>query len=129
MSPIYELTEWLKLSPDLANHKFFVGLWSDSSSSAGDKVVSLMSEGGPSRDVDVGRRNVRVRIMTEQNATSTANAKKALVYTSEQLTQRLRTDYRTCGIAQIRLIGDIIGPGQTAENRLWCELNLQLTTF
>lgn len=128
MNPFPELIDWLKESPDLAPLEFWPGVWRDTTANAGSRLCALMSVGGRGMtDVDYG--TIRILLLSPQKGTTIAGEKTAMAEIAYNLRQRLKTDYRTCNIGQIRLIGGIIGPGQTENDRIWFQLQFELISF
>lgn len=122
MTPIYAFLEWLQLMPELQNFDAQVGLWQ----AVPGPVVNLMSVGGaPGTGPEVYLDDVRVLLI---GSADTQNRWKLDLYeVAFAIRERLDDDYRACGIAQIRLMGGIIGPGETEEGRVWYEMNFRLT--
>lgn len=124
MSPIDALWQWLQEVPELAAMKQFRGAWRDQPDNAGQRLVSMVLSGGPQGTVETLYPRIRVLLMGPQGQRADA---KALGDIAWDLALRMQDDYQACGVAQIRLIGGIIGPGYTTEDRAWYELNLELT--
>lgn len=124
MNPIDALWQWLQEVPELAAMKQFRGVWRDQPDNAGDRLVSMVLNGGAQGTVETLYPRIRVLLMGPQGKRADA---KPLGDVAWNLALRMQNDYQACGVAQIRLIGSIIGPGYTTEDRAWYELNLELT--
>ena len=122
---ITQLIAWLKTNPGLAAGQadYFRGQVSDNANNAGRRLVSVQATGGGT-GVELDASNVRMLVWGPQN--NPAGEMVAIENSLKAICQRLKTDYKTCGIAQIAVIGGIIGPGRTMENRPWYELNFQI---
>jgi hypothetical protein len=124
---ITELIAWLKTNPGLlsADALYFRGQVADTPANAARRLVSVLGVGGDD-GVLLDMQEIRVMVLGPQG--NPAGEMAAIETTLKTMQQRLKTDYKTCGIAQIRVIGGIIGPGRTTEDRPWYEINLQLLT-
>lgn len=122
---VTELIAWLKTNPGLAatDALYFRGQVADSATNAGSRLVSVQAVGGDT-GVLLDMQEVRVLVFGPQNNPA---GEMAVIETAlKTMQQRLKTDYKACDIAQIKVIGGIIGPGRTTEDRPWYEINLQL---
>lgn len=123
-----ELIAWLKTNPGLApaDADYFRGMVTDNNGNLTRRLVSVQVVGGQRAGVELDVTNVRLLVFGPQS--NPAGAMVAIEDALKTMCQRLKTDYKTCGIAQIAVIGGIIGPGRTDENRSWYELNLEILT-
>lgn len=124
---ITELITWLKTNPGLltTDALYFRGQVADNATNATRRLVSVLGTGGDD-GVLLDMQDVRVMVLGPKG--NPAGEMAAIETALKTMQQRLKTDYKTCGIAQIRVIGGIIGPGRTLEDRPWYEINLQLLT-
>jgi len=124
---VTELIAWLKTNSGLTGTeaRYFRGQVIDDSTTASARLVSVLANGG-SAGLELDPVNARVMVFGPRQPP--AGEMQAIENALKTLSKRLKTDYRTCGIAQIKVIGGIIGPGRTTENRPWYEINLQLLT-
>lgn len=122
MTPIDAVFEWLLESPGADQFEQVRGIWRGTESPDGQFAVLMSLPGrSPGPDTDYGM--LRLLLLGAEEQPYMELEEFAL-----SLQQRLRTDYKACGIAQILLTGGIIGPGLTEENRPWYELNLSIIT-
>lgn len=124
MNNIDALTEWLKSEQALANAVYFRGPWIDDSNNANNYLVSIAGSGGGGTNVFTRKQNIRVIILGPIDG----NTQTLDDIAAQTLRRTINGDYQACGITQIEVIGGIIGPGITTENRPWCEINFQLIT-
>lgn len=118
------MIEWLKLQDWLSSAAYFRGPWVDDANNRESYLVSLAGSGGGGTDVFTRKQNIRVIMLGPVNG----NTRTIEDIATETVRRTLLDDYQACSIAQIEVIGGIIGPGITTENRPWCEVNFQLIT-
>ena len=120
------LIAWLKTNPGLTavDALYFRGQYSDTAANTTRRLVSVQGVGGDT-GVLLDMQEVRVLVLGPQG--NPAGEMAAIETALQTMQQRLKTDYTACDIAQINVIGGIIGPGRTTEDRPWYEINLQLT--
>lgn len=124
ISPLQALIDWLKADPNWGSYDLNVarGMWRDSPTNANKRIAQVMLDGG--RPPVVASYNlVKLTLLGPQKGTAVAGELEQIAV---NLRERLYTDYKACDVAQIRLVGGIIGPGYTAEDRPWVELNLEI---
>lgn len=126
MNTLSRLIDWLKTNPGIGPGQadYWRGIWKDNATNKSKRLVSVMAVGGPAGGVLLDQVNYRVLLLGPQDPP--AGESEALHDVLTALCKRLKIDYSACEIAQIRVIGGIIGPGLTTENRPWYEINLQL---
>ena len=122
---VTELIAWLKTNPGLTavDALYFRGQYSDTAANTTRRLVSVQGVGGDT-GVLLDMQEVRVIVLGPQG--NPAGEMAAIETALKTMQQRLKTDYKACDIAQIKVIGGIIGPGRTTEDRPWYEINLQL---
>lgn len=123
-SPLQSLIDWLKADPNWATYNLNIarGMWRDSPTNANKRIAQVMLNGG--RAPVVASYNLASLILLgPQKGMAQAGELEQIAV---NLRERLYTDYKACDVAQIRLVGGIIGPGYTAEDRPWVELNLEI---
>ena len=118
---------WLEADPTWAakSFQFALGKWTDSPNNAQSRIALLSQGGGRAPVPDVGFDGVSLVLLGPQKGQMQAGALQQIAV---DIRQRLFTDYKVCGVTQIRLVGGIIGPGYTTENRPWIELSLEVIT-
>jgi len=124
LSNIDALIEWLKLQDWLSTAVYFRGPWVDDDSNRDKYMVSLAGSGGGGSNVFTRKQNIRVIMLGPIDG----NTQTLDEIAAATLSRTITGDYQACGITQIEVIGGIIGPGITTENRPWCELNFQVIT-
>lgn len=124
MNNIDAMIEWLKLQDWLSSAAYFRGPWVEDNNNREKYLVSLGGSGGGGTDVFTRKQNIRVIMLGPING----NTRTIEDIATETVRRTLLDDYQACSIAQIEVIGGIIGPGITTENRPWCEVNFQLIT-
>lgn len=126
ISPITALETWLKADPAWTSYGFdmFRGPWADSPANANKRLCALAMNGGRS-PTQATYRIVSFIMLGPRNGRADAPALEAIAVS---LDERLKTDFMTCEVAQIRLLSGIVGPGYTAESRPWYELQFEITT-
>lgn len=124
MNNIDAMTEWLKLQDWLSSAVYFRGPWIEDKNNKDKYIVSLAGSGGGGQGVFTRKQNIRIIMLgpIKGNSQTLDNIAKSM------LSRLIGDDYQACGIAQIELIGGIIGPRITTEGRPWCELNFQVIT-
>lgn len=125
MSALETLLDYFKKEPILANADGWIGQWADNNANAAKYIVAVRHDGGSGNTVtrNIGRVSAIFLGPVDNKA-----AKVPLEQAVENIVARVRTEYKACGIAQIKLLGGIIGPGYTAEKRAWFELNFEIIT-
>ncbi len=121
---ISALDNWLESRLDLSSFKRYRGVWVADPANKTSRIIAFMQTGGGGQNISVRTQPVRVLILSAEKGQSDAIA---LSDFANSIFDTLEQDYKTCGVAQIRPIGGIIGPGLTMENRVWFEMTLQLT--
>jgi hypothetical protein len=124
LNNIDALIDWLKINPTLVGADYFRGPWEENENNTDKFLVALMGNGGGGQSPYTRQQNIRVIMLGPING----NTQELDNIAASTLNRLLSGDYKACGIAQIEVIGGIIGPGITTENRPWCELNFQLIT-
>jgi hypothetical protein len=124
LNNIDALIEWLKAEQALTDAVYFRGPWVEDDNNRESYLVSLGGSGGGGSNVFTRKQNIRVIILGPVDG----NTQSLDDIAAQTLRRTLSGDYTACSIAQIEIIGGIIGPGITTENRPWCELNFQVIT-
>lgn len=126
MTATDEVLAWIQAVPEFAGYVPSRGAWVESAALDDKRILALFSEGGGNPGVIERYPRVRVLILGKRNERAVAGAVAELVQHVELLAQRGFTEYKSGCLTQIRMIGDIIGPGYTTENRPWVEINFEL---
>ena len=127
MSPIEEVLAWVQAVPEFADYVPSRGAWTDSPTLDSQRILSLVAESGGTPGVIERYPRIRVLVVGKRDERSVAGAVAELNNHAEILAQRVFAEYKSGCLTQIRMIGDIIGPGYTVEGRPWFELNFELT--
>lgn len=126
MTATDEVLAWIQAVPEFAAYVPSRGLWVESAALDDKRILALYGEGGGNPGVIERYPRVRVLILGKRGERNVAGAVAELANHAEILAQRAFAEYRSGCLTQIRAIGDIIGPGYTAEDRPWFELNFEL---
>lgn len=125
-TPYESLSEWLKEEPEWAACTFFRGPWRDLAANRNRRLVSLVEEPAPI-DVHEQRYMYRIVLVGPLDWESKVAELKALRDLMQIIADRITgEDYEACGVAQIEVIGGIMGPGYTDTGRPWYGVTLQL---
>lgn len=126
-NPLEAVREWLEADPNWAGYQFSLarGIWRDTAANAAKRIAALSMNGGRAPIAEVSYNLVSLILLGPQKGQADAPAIEAIAI---GIRDRLFNDYKACGVAQIRLVGGIIGPGFTAEDRPWIELSLEIIT-
>lgn len=125
-TPYEALSDWVKKDPALAACQIFRGPWSDVAGQENDRLLSIVEEPGL---IDVHQQTYlyRVVLVAPKNWDKLNQETKALRDLMQVFVTRLTgDDFQACGVAQIDVIGGIMGPGYTETGRPWYGIVLQL---
>lgn len=120
-----ELEAWLNaIIPASYGFTFVVGEWVEPTNGDDIRYCAITQEGGRDVDVDDRRPNYRVVLIGRRNQRGDARELAA----AAEILMKATIDpaLLPCGAANIRAMGEPVGPGVTAEQRAWFSLNLQL---
>lgn len=127
MSPYEALSEWLKQDPTWATCKYFRGPWRDLESQRNERLVSIVEDDG---QIEVVEQTYvyRVVLVGPTDWESRTGELKNLRGLMQRVITRItdEDDAEACGVAQIDVIGGIMGPGYTDTGRPWYGVSLQL---
>lgn len=128
LTPYEALSDWLKEDPQWAACVFYRGPWRDLEPNRNRRLVSLVEEPGR---VDVHQQMYmyRVVLVGPLDWESQPAELKALRDLMQRIITRITDgeDFEPCGVAQLEVIGGIMGPGYTDTARPWYGVTLQLT--
>lgn len=127
MSPYEALSEWLKQDSPWATCKYFRGPWRDLESQRNERLVSIVEDDGQIEQV-MQTYTYRVVVVGPTDWESRTGELKNLRDLMQRIITRLTVegDTEACGVAQIDVIGGIMGPGYTDTGRPWYGISLQL---
>lgn len=128
MTATDEVLAWIMAVPEFAGYVPSRGMWVESASLDDKRILALYGEGGGNPGVIERYPRVRVLILGKRGERNVAGAVAELAAHAELLALRTFTEYRAECVAQFRMLGDIVGPGYTTEDRPWLEINLELIT-
>lgn len=127
MNAYEAISDWLKADPMWAACKFFRGPWRDLEPQRNERLVSIVEDPGT---VEVFEQTYvyRIVLVGPQDWESKTAELKALRDMMQRIVTRLTVgeDQKACGVAQIDVIGGIMGPGYTDTGRPWYGVTLQL---
>lgn len=127
MTPYESLSDWLKEDPQWSACKYFRGPWRDLESMRNERLVSIVEDDGQI-DAVLQLYTYRVVVVGPLDWETRAGELKALRELMQRIPDRLtkEEDTQACGVAQIDVIGGIMGPGYTDTGRPWYGVSLQL---
>lgn len=116
------LVDWLTavLGTD---YQYSRGMWVDHAAIKNLFVCSVQATGGPAVDVEDRRPRFRVLLLGPENGRQHAQQVQA---DAEALIAATMDGAAPCGAANIRAMTEVIGPGYTAENRAWVQVDFQV---
>lgn len=108
-----------------ADYDYFPGQWVEDDANAARNFCAIRISGGPVPTLDVRKRNVQLTLVGPRNA---REAYRKLISDADSLIDGSLADDRKvpCGAANIRSMGEPVGPGYTTENRAWVSLSFEL---
>ena len=120
---VVEMADWLKAILG-AKYELWVGAWEDNKANKDKFIVSAQQLPGSGPVVDVRTANYKIILLGPQNGQATKleimQAGSALVAAC------IEHAIIPCGAAHIVSLGEAMGPGLTAENRPWAQVNFRL---
>lgn len=126
MTPLESFVEWLEAVPAVSGYTLSRGMWQDDESAYQTRFIALMAGAGRAPGIIERYPVVRVLVLGKRGERNVAGAVAELeAFANSLIEQAAAVPYTEC-LAQVRPIGDIMGPGYTTEDRPWYELNFQL---
>jgi hypothetical protein len=126
--PVEVVKQWLEAVPGWSGFGFELaqGIWRDSPTNSSKRLCVLTAmPGRTSLDPELTYDSVRVIFLSAQKGNADTNPLRAIVY---GLRDRLVSNFKVCDVSQLRLQGSPVGPGFTAEERAWYEINIEVTS-
>lgn len=124
MSPIEAVYQWMQEDSRLAALRFYRGMWQDDVSNATERLCCIAVSGGRTPVIDTDYSTVDVWLLGASNNEAELLPIEELAY---GIRDRLKADWRVCGVIQLKLLGQPVGPGFTDENRVWWRVTLEVT--
>lgn len=108
-----------------SGYVYSFGMWLETAEAATQTFCVIQGAGGPDPVVDDRRPRVRVILLGRRNERGDA---KKLSIDAGALMQAATHEARTvpCGAANVRAIGEPVGPGFTTENRAWFQVDFEV---
>lgn len=100
-----------------------IGAWEETTADAGTMYCSLQKVGSPSPSA--GDRTLQYRVVLLGRKQQRQDAQQLLV-DAEKLMQAVMGGIMPCGAANIRAVGEPVGPSVTTENRSWVQIDFQV---
>lgn len=119
-----DFLDWVK-SHLGTSYKYWVGDWIETTSTAGAFYCGVRSEGGSRPDVE--DRRVRYGVTLLGRREERGDGQNVLI-AAQLLMQASIDGPGPCGAANIRAMGEPVGPSATTENRAWVKLVFEVTT-
>lgn len=119
---VNEFKEWVEnvLGADYA---YSMGQWVESSSIDSKRYCVIIPNGGMAPILDMRQPRYRILLIGKRNDRS--EGMKVLNDANRLVLEGINGD-RPCGAANVRATAEPIGPGFTAENRAWAEVNFEI---
>lgn len=114
---------WVAAALGSATYTYAYGMWVETAQTAGNSYCVVQSTGGVAPDVEDRRPRYRVILLGRRNERGDS---QMVLEDAEALMQASFGDSAPCGAANIRAIGEPIGPGFTTENRAWAQVDFEV---
>lgn len=119
---VLDFQEWVAIF--LPDYEAWIGPWEDNPANKNKFVFGIQQQSGGAPVVDIQRANYRVVLLGPQNG---KNQKLKVMRDCQALIDAtIQHEIMPCGAANVRSLGAAMGPGLTAENRPWAQLNFEL---
>lgn len=118
-----DLKEWVAAVIGSAAYTYSYGMWVETAATHGNLYCVIQATGGAAPDVEDRRPRYRVILLGRRNERSDG---ARVLADAEALMQASMGDTAPCGAANIRAIGEPVGPGFTAENRAWTQIDFEV---
>lgn len=119
-----DFVDWLKLHLG-AGYLYWHGDWIDTAATATAFYCAVRADGGPRPDVDDRRARYSVVLLGRREERGDG---QQLMDAAQLLMQASIDGPAPCGAANLRAMGEPVGPSATTENRAWVKLVFEITT-
>lgn len=115
---------WVDENTALA-YAFSVGMWIDAPAFFDKNICAIRHAGGSPTVVDDRRQRFQIILLGPRNKRESA---LALLDDANKLITAAISGIVPCAAANIRAMSEVIGPGYTAENRAWVQVDFEVVT-
>lgn len=117
-----EFADWLQAVIG-TGYQQSIGMWEETNSSANVSYCAIQGTASPAPDAGDRMPQYRVVLIGRRNERGDA---QSLVADAQKLMLAAENDPPPCGAANIRALGEPVGPSATTENRSWVQLDFQV---
>ena len=107
----------------ITGYAFAYGQWVEASAVDSNWYCVVQAAGGPAPVVDTRYPRFRVILLGRRNERDDA---PQLFEAANALIEAGRGDSLPCGAANVRAMGETVGPGYTTENRAWVQVDFEV---
>lgn len=118
-----DVKEWVSSIVGQSAYTYTYGMWVETTATHANWYCVIQATGGAAPDVEDRRPRYRVILLGRRNERS--DGVKVLA-DAEALMQASLGGITPCGAANIRAMGEPIGPGFTTENRAWAQIDFEV---
>ena len=118
-----DFKEWVAAALGQAAYIYAYGMWVETAQTAANSYCVVQSTGGAAPDVEDRRPRYRVILLGRRNERGDS---ELVLADAELLMQASLGDSAPCGAANVRAIGEPVGPGFTTENRAWAQVDFEV---
>lgn len=118
------MIDWIRNNVEL-EYEFSIGQWIDMPALAESNICALRHAGGTPTVADDRRQRFQIILLGPKNKRESA---LPLLGDANRLVERAITGSRPLSAANLRAIGETIGPAYTAENRPWVQVDFEVVT-
>lgn len=119
---ITEFQDWV--ATILSGYAFTYGQWVERSAIDSNRYCVVQAASGPAPVVDTRYPRFRVVLLGQRN--QRGDTKQLLSDASALIQAGIEKDSLPCGAANVRAMGEPSGPGFTAENRAWVQVDFEV---
>lgn len=119
-----DFVEWLKAVLG-TQYKYWIGDWVETQTTSADFYCAVRQEGGARPSVDDRRARYAVVLLGRRESRGDA---QQVLDAAQSLMQASISGVFPCSFANLRAMGESIGPSATTENRAWVKLVFEATT-
>lgn len=118
-----DFLDWCK-AVNGTGYLYWIGDWIDTTANAGAFYCAVRADGGLRPNVDDRRARYSVVLLGRRDERADS---KQLLETAQAMMLASIAGITPCGVAQIRALGEPMGPSVTTENRPWVKLAFEVT--
>jgi hypothetical protein len=118
-----DLKEWVSSVLAASTYTYAYGMWQETEQTAVSRYCVIQATGGNPPDVDDRRPRFRVILLGRRGDRGDS---QQVMADAEALMQASLGDSAPCGAANVRSIGEPVGPGFTTEDRAWAQVDFEV---